>query len=234
MSAVRASTKLLGWCVGIAASVAICAPTVASAGQLPAWLVLRPGAVAYLASQGDDSDPPGQRVVCNDLSASKRLGSVDDLLLKPIGTAENGCFVRRAYGLVRVKRIVAHSEAIGVSRIPIVAVTSLSDGWSGITIGLALLPIIPRGVELTQQRGAYFFRSRAIEFVKKRVPVPKNGYIIDRPTTVRVLRQNVPDDNHNDLYVRVLTGAHRGTLVWTTLNYFPASNWMQDPANVIP
>ena len=84
------------------------------------------GAVAYLDAEGDDSDPAAQRVICKDVEARIRLRDDGYLLLEPIGTSQGGCFVRRAYGLVRVKRIVAHGAVIGKSRVPLLAVTSLS------------------------------------------------------------------------------------------------------------
>jgi hypothetical protein len=202
-------------------------PSFASAPSLPDWVLIKPGAVGYLADEGDKFDPPGRRIVCKNLEAYLHRNADDDA----------GCVERRAFGLVRVLRIVEHAAPVYakgkiVLKEPIVAIASLSANWSGVVNGLAVLPVVPIGKRLVLHPGALGSRSPLVEVDREEKPV--DGFVMGEATTVEVIGQHAPDNDYYRIRVKILTGKHRNEKVWTLLFTVYPANWMQDPANIVP
>lgn len=220
--------------VGFASMIAVMSftsiPALAASVSLPNWVIIKPGAVGYLDDEGagGKSDPSGRRTVCKNLAAYVHREEDDDA----------GCAARRAFGLVRVVRIVDHNALIYkkgtlVVKAPMVTIASLSGGWSGVVIGLAILPMAPIGTKLLLHPGALGSRSPLVKL--KYGDKPADGFQISERTTVEVIGRHVPDNEHYPIKVRILTGKHRNENVWTLLYTVPyPAFWMQDPANVVP
>jgi hypothetical protein len=208
------------------AIVGVIAPARARTESLAPWMVIKPGAIAYLDDEGGQLNTPGRRIVCADLTAFLDLREVD---------GGRRCVVRHAFGLVKVERIVGRVALTkkAPQRVPIVAIHSLSEGWSGVVIGLALLPKVPIGARLELERGAGCSRSRDVRLVDGTTPA--DGFELTERTPIEVVRQVQPDSKHYPILVKILAGKHHDEHVWTLLftSPYPAF-WMQDPADIVP